>query len=543
MSLESEILRRRTFAIVSHPDAGKTTITEKFLWFGGAIREAGHVRAKTGKKFTTSDWMKIEQQRGISVSSSVLSFPYGGCQINLVDTPGHQDFSEDTYRALTAVDSALVLIDSAKGVEVQTMKLMEVCRMRKTPITVFMNKMDRDALDPLALMDEVERVLGVQCAPRTLPIGNGKAFQGVYSFIDDTVHLFRPDEADDETPQDAVAAAPSAQGNIRKVSGIHDPKLDEWFDAKYLKEFRDQAELALGAMPEFDREKYLRGEQAPVYFGSGISNFGVKHLLDSFVAVAPSPMPREAKERVVQATEEKFTGFVFKIQANTDPKHRDRIAFVRICSGKFERGGRVTHVRTGRPVRLAAPTSMMANDREVLETAYAGDIIGIHDPGLYSISDTLSETEILNFQGIPDFAPEHFSKVYLTDPLKSKQLQQGLRQLSEEGATQLFYPLSGPIPVLGVVGVLQFDVIKFRIEEEYGAKCRFEGANIWQARWVAADADAQSAADLAAFRAEHMFDLANDKAGNLVYLCPNEFRLQTVEKNYPKLRFEKFHVG
>lgn len=541
MTLEEEILRRRTFAIVSHPDAGKTTITEKFLWFGGAIREAGHVRAKTGKKFTTSDWMKIEQQRGISVSSSVLSFPYGGCQINLVDTPGHQDFSEDTYRALTAVDSALVLIDSAKGVEVQTMKLMEVCRMRKTPITVFMNKMDRDALDPLALMDEVERVLGVQCAPRTLPIGSGKAFQGVYSFIDDTVHLFRPDEEENAT---AGATKPAGhQGNIRKVSGIHDPKLDEWFDARSLREFRDQAELALGAMPEFDHEKYLRGEQAPVYFGSGIANFGVKHLLDSFVAVAPPPLPRVARERTVQATEPKFTGFVFKIQANTDPKHRDRIAFVRICSGKFERGGRVTHVRTGRPVRLAAPTSMMANDREVLETAYAGDIIGIHDPGLYSISDTLSESELINFEGIPDFAPEHFSKVYLTDPLKSKQLQQGLRQLSEEGATQLFYPLSGPIPVLGVVGVLQFDVIKFRIEEEYGAKCRFEGANIWQARWVSADADAESAAELAAFRAEHVFDLSIDKADHLVYLCPNEFRLQTVQKNYPKLRFDKFRVG
>jgi peptide chain release factor 3 len=529
MTLEEEILRRRTFAIVSHPDAGKTTITEKFLWFGGAIREAGHVRAKTGKKFTTSDWMKIEQQRGISVSSSELSFPYSGCQINLVDTPGHQDFSEDTYRALTAVDSALVLIDSAKGVEVQTMKLMEVCRLRKTPITVFMNKMDRDALDPLALMDEVERVLGVQCAPRTLPIGNGKAFQGVYSFIDDTVHLYQP-ESD------------TGEGDIRKVTGIHDPKLDEWFDAKYLREFRDQAELAMGAMPPFDREKYLRGEQAPVYFGSGISNFGVKHLLDSFVAVAPAPMSRHAREREVQATEEKFTGFVFKIQANTDPKHRDRVAFVRVCSGKFTRGERVTHVRTGRQVRLAAPTAMMANDRAVLEEAFAGDIIGIHDPGLYSISDTLSETETLNFEGIPDFAPEHFSKVYLTDPLKSKQLQQGLRQLSEEGATQLFYPLSGPIPVLGVVGVLQFDVIKFRIEEEYGAKCRFEGAAIWQARWVVAGIDAADPTELAAFRAEHLFDLALDKQGNLVYLCPNEFRLQTVEKNYPKLRFDKFHV-
>ncbi len=522
MTLEEEILRRRTFAIVSHPDAGKTTITEKFLWYGGAIREAGHVRAKAGKKFTTSDWMKIEQQRGISVSSSVLSFPYGGCQINLVDTPGHQDFCEDTYRALTAVDSALVLIDSAKGVEPQTIKLMEVCRLRKTPITVFMNKMDRDSLDPLALMDEVEKILGVRCAPRTMPIGNGKAFQGVYSFIDDSVHLFQPGAAASE---------------IRKVEGMRDPKLDEWFDAKYLTEFRDQAELASGATEPFDRARYLQGEQAPVYFGSALNNFGVKHLLDSFVAVAPPPGSRQAKEREVAAVEPGFTGFVFKIQANTDPKHRDRIAFLRICSGKFTRGDKVLHCRTGRQVRLAAPTSLMANDRTVVEDAYAGDIIGIHDPGLYGISDTLSASENLAFEGIPDFAPEHFCRVYLEDPLRSKQLQQGLRQLSEEGATQLFFPMSGPISVLGVVGVLQFDVLKFRLEEEYGAQCRFEPANIFQARWVKGDGD-----ELTAFKAEHGFDLAQDKKGNLVYLCPNEFRLQTVEKNYPKLRLDKFHV-
>ncbi len=522
MTFEQEILRRRTFAIVSHPDAGKTTITEKFLWYGGAIREAGHVRAKAGKKFTTSDWMKIEQQRGISVSASVLSFPYGGCQINLVDTPGHQDFCEDTFRALTAVDSALVLIDAAKGVEPQTIKLMEVCRLRKTPVTVFMNKLDRDSLDPLALMDEVERVLGVRCAPRTMPIGNGKRFQGVYSFLDNTVHLFQPG---------------SDAGEIRPVENMRDPRLDEWFDAQYLAEFREQAELASGALEPFDRARYLQGEQAPVFFGSAINNFGVKHLLDSFVAVAPPPLPRQAHERTVQAVEPHFTGFVFKIQANTDPKHRDRIAYVRVCSGKFARGDKVLHCRTGRQVRLAAPTALMANDRTVVEDAFAGDIIGIHDPGLYAISDTFSDSENLAFAGIPDFAPEHFCRVHLEDPLKSKQLQQGLRQLSEEGATQLFYPLGGPIPVLGVVGVLQFDVLKFRLLEEYGAQCRFEAAPIFQARWVAGDA-----AELAAFKAEHTFDLAQDKRGNLVYLCPNEFRLQTVEKNFPQLRLNKFHV-
>jgi peptide chain release factor 3 len=522
MSITEEILKRRTFAIVSHPDAGKTTITEKFLWFGKVIREAGHVRAKANKKFTTSDWMKIEQQRGISVSSSVLTFPYGGCQINLVDTPGHQDFSEDTYRALTAVDSALILIDAAKGVEPQTIKLMEVCSLRKTPVTVFMNKLDRDALDPVALMDEVERILGLKCSPMTMPIGSGKMFQGVYSFIDDSVHLFSP-----ETPE----------GEVRKVSGIDDPRLDEWFDAKYLKEFRDQADLVRGAMETFDRARYLKGELAPVYFGSAINNFGIKQLLDNFVLNAPSPMPRVAEKRVVEATEPHFTGFVFKIQANTDPKHRDRIAFIRVCSGRFERGAKVMHCRTGRQVRLAAPSSFMAQDKTVVDEAFAGDIIGIHDPGLYSISDTLSEAEILKYTGIPDFAPEHFARVYLEDPLKSKQLTQGLKQLSEEGATQLFGPVASPIPVLGVVGVLQFDVLKFRLEEEYNARCRFESAPIFAARWLRGDA-----VQIADFKSQNTHDMATDKGGNLVYLCPNEFRMTTMEKNFPKIEFAKFHL-
>ena len=520
--MTDEILKRRTFAIVSHPDAGKTTITEKFLWFGKVIREAGHVRAKANKKFTTSDWMKIEQQRGISVSSSVLSFPFGGCQINLVDTPGHQDFCEDTYRALTAVDSALVLLDAAKGVEPQTIKLMEVCRLRKSPVTVFINKMDRDSLDPVALMDEVEEILGLKCAPMTLPIGSGKMFQGVYSFIDDTVHLFSH-----ETPE----------GEIRKVDGLQDPRLDEWFHPKYLKEFRDQADLVRGAMEPFDRAKYLRGELSPVYFGSAINNFGVKQLLDSFVAYAPSPMSRRADSREVEATEPAFTGFVFKIQANTDPKHRDRIAFVRVCSGRFVRGAKVLHCRTGRQVRLAAPSTFLAQDKTVVDEAFAGDIIGIHDPGLYNISDTLSETENLHFQGIPDFAPEHFARVYLEDPLRSKQLSQGLKQLSEEGATQLFQPLASPIPVLGVVGVLQFDVIKFRLEEEYGARCRLEPAPIFAARWL----EGEDPEQIQEFRSQNTHDMAADKHGHLVYLCPNEFRLGTMEKNFRKIRFAKFH--
>jgi len=518
-----EIRKRRTFAIVSHPDAGKTTITEKFLFFGGVIREAGHVRAKAGRKYTTSDWMKIEQQRGISVSSSVLSFPYRNCHVNLVDTPGHQDFCEDTYRALTAVDSVLVLLDAAKGVEPQTIKLMEVCRLRKTPVTVFINKLDRESQDPLTLMDEVERVLGVRCSPRTLPIGSGSAFQGVYGLLDHTIHLFNRD---------------SQEAEVRQVTGFDDPQLDTWFDARSLREFRDQADLAVGALSTWDREEYLRGDLAPVYFGSAINNFGVKHLLDAFVEYAPSPMPRESSDRVVEATEEHFTAFVFKIQANTDPKHRDRIAFLRVCSGRFDRGVKVLHCRTGRQVRLAAPTQLMANEKSVVDIAYAGDIIGIHDPGLYSISDTLSDGEKLAFLGIPDFAPEHFAKVYLEDPLKSKQLDQGLNQLSEEGATQLFHPLSGRIQVLGVVGVLQFDVIKFRLEEEYGARCRLEQAPIYGVRWLEGDPAA-----LAEFKAEHTFDMATDKRDNPVYLAPNEYRLATVEKNFPKVKFHKFHQG
>lgn len=519
--ITEEILKRRTFAIVSHPDAGKTTITEKFLWYGKVIREAGHVRAKAGKKFTTSDWMEIERQRGISVSSSVLSFPYGGCQINLVDTPGHQDFCEDTFRALTAVDSALVLLDAAKGVEPQTIKLMEVCRMRKTPVTVFMNKLDRESLDPLALMDEVEKVLGLKCAPMTLPIGSGKLFQGVYSFLDGSVHFFNPE---------------TGEGEIKKVDGYRDPRMDEWFNPRYLAEFREQADLASGAMDPFDHGRYLAGDQSPVFFGSAINNFGVKHLLDSFVANAPSPMPRLAEQRKVEATEPNFTGFVFKIQANTDPKHRDRIAFVRVCSGKFVRGARVVHCRSGRQVRLAAPTTFMAQDKTVVDEAYAGDIIGIHDPGIYSISDTLSESENLKFMGIPDFAPEHFSRVYLDDPLRSKQLQQGLKQLSEEGATQLFQPVGSPIPVLGVVGLLQFDVIKSRLEGEYNARCRLEGAPIFAARWVSGDE-----AQILEFKSQNTHDLATDKHGHLVYLCPNDYRMGLMEKNFPKILFSKFH--
>ena len=518
-SLKDEIARRRTFAIISHPDAGKTTITEKFLWYGNVIREAGHVKAKANKKFATSDWMKIEQQRGISVSSSAISFPYQEKQINLLDTPGHQDFSEDTYRALTAVDSALVLLDSSKGVETQTVKLMDVCKIRKTPVIVFMNKLDLDGRDAIELMDEVQEVLGVEPCAMTLPIGNGKLFQGVYSLVDDTVHFF------EEGAQEQ---------RIEKVSGIDDPKLDEWFDEKYLAELRERAELVQGVMEPFNLEKYLAGEQGPVFFGSAMANFGIKHVLDAVCEFAPPPLPRISKEKSVDPYQSQFSGFVFKIQANTDPKHRDRVAFVRICSGKFERGSKALHCRTGKAVKLASPTSFMAKDKTIVDDAFAGDIIGIHDPGIYAIGDTLTQNEKLEYQGIPDFTPEHFVRVVLEDPLKSKQLAKGLAQLSEEGATQLFYPILSAQPVLGVVGELQFDVIHFRLKEEYNAKCRFERLGIALSRWVVGDSK-----DVEAFQDEHKADLAKDKKGRLVYLCPNEFRLNNVIDNYKNLKFEK----
>ena len=516
-TLHPEIAKRRTFAIVSHPDAGKTTMTEKFLWYGNVIREAGHVRAKANRSHTVSDWMKIEQQRGISVSSSVLNFPFDGCQFNLVDTPGHQDFCEDTYRALTAVDAALVLIDSVNGVERQTIKLMDVCRMRHTPIITFINKMDLDGRDVVELLDEIETILQIQVCPFTLPIGYGKLFKGVYGIADHTLHTFNKEEGEQQ---------------IIQLTGPDDPKLVELCGENYVAEFRQRYDLVTGAMEPFDREKYLKGEQCPVFFGSAINNFGVRQLLNAFATLAPPPMVRETNSRPVDPSDEKFSAFVFKIQANMDPKHRDRTAFLRICSGSFTRGNKVLHCRTGREIRLAAPTAFMAKDKEVIDLAWAGDIVGINDPGIFNIGDTLTDGENLQFTGIPDFAPEYFARVVLMNPLKSKQMNKGLDQLSEEGATQLYSPCKSAIPIIGVVGELQFDVLKYRLEAEYGADVSLEKIPAFGARWVTGDAN-----QVAEFLREHEHDCMHDKHGRLVCLFPNEYRMNLASKNFDKIEF------
>jgi peptide chain release factor 3 len=522
--MKKEIEKRRTFAIVSHPDAGKTTMTEKFLWYGNVIREAGHVRAKANRSHTTSDWMKIEQQRGISVSSSVINFPFAGCQFNLLDTPGHEDFCEDTYRALTAVDSALVLIDSVNGVEKQTIKLMEVCRMRQTPIITFVNKMDLDGKDAIDLLDEIEDILQIKCSPFTLPIGYGKLFKGVFSIPDNTLHTYSKEGVGQEVIQ---------------LTGIEDPELDQRFDDSDLKELRDRYNLVTGVMEKFDPKAYLKGEMCPVFFGSAISNFGVRQLLDTFADIAPGPLPRATEGEEVSPYSEDFSGFIFKIQANMDPKHRDRTAFMRICSGMFERGAKVYHCRSGRQIKLAAPTSFTAQSKTVVDQAYAGDIVGINDPGLFNIGDTLSAGKTIRFLGIPDFAPEFFGRVVLKDPLKSKQMFKGLEQLSEEGATQLFIPVRSPVPVIGVVGELQFDVLKFRIESEYGARVDLEKMPVYQARWVMA----KVSADSELFEKENIHDCVRDKHGNLVCLFPNEYKLNLAQKNYPNISFERTFEG
>lgn len=519
MTTNPEIAKRRTFAIVSHPDAGKTTITEKFLWYGKVIREAGHVRAKANRSYTVSDWMKIEQERGISVSSSVLNFPFEGCWFNLVDTPGHQDFCEDTYRALTAVDSALVLIDSVNGVEKQTIKLMEVCRMRHTPIITFINKMDLDGRPVLDLLDQIESVLKIKAIPFTLPIGVGKLFKGVYSIAENTFNVY------DEK---------SGHQEILQMQGPDDPKLVELCGENWVRQFREEYDIVTGGMDPFDRELFLAGEMCPVFFGSAVNNFGVRQLLNAFASLAPSPLPRETDKRAVLPEEPDFTGFVFKIQANMDPKHRDRTAFLRICSGEFTRGDKVLHVRSGREIRLAAPTAFLAKDKEVIDTAWAGDIVGINDPGLFHIGDTLTKGEKMNFTGIPDFAPEFFARVTLLNPLKSKQLAKGLKELTEEGATQLYQPFKSAIPVIGVVGELQFDVLKYRLLAEYGADVSLDRIPSFGVRWVVGPT-----ADVDRFVDENGIDCMRDKEDRIVCLFPNEYRLSLAVKNFPSLKFRE----
>jgi len=515
-----EALRRRTFAIISHPDAGKTTLTEKLLLFGGAIQMAGSVKSRKTTRHATSDWMALEKERGISVTSSVMQFPYDGRIVNLLDTPGHADFGEDTYRVLTAVDSALMVIDVAKGVEERTIKLMEVCRLRDTPIMTFINKLDREGKDPIELLDEVESVLGIQCAPITWPIGMGKRLKGVVHLLSGEVHLY--EQGRNFTRQDSTIFA-----------SIDDPGLEQKIGAQALAELRDELELVQGASHPFELDKYLSGEQTPVFFGSAVNNFGVQLLLDFFVRHAPSPRPRATTTRDVAPTEEPLTGFVFKIQANMDPQHRDRVAFMRICSGKFSAGMKAFHVRSGKELKLANALTFMASDREIAETAYSGDVLGIHNHGTVSIGDTFTEGEKLSFTGIPNFAPELFRRARLRDPLKLKQLQKGLAQLSEEGATQFFRPLMSNDLILGAVGVLQFDVVAYRLKDEYGVDAIFEPVAVATTRWIRCD----NARKLEEFRDKNAMNLALDAAGQLVYLAPTRINLQLAQERAPDVEF------
>ena len=519
--MTAEIHRRRTFAIISHPDAGKTTLTEKLLLFGGAIQMAGTVKGRKAARHATSDWMRLEQQRGISVTSSVMQFPYRDSIVNLLDTPGHEDFSEDTYRTLTAVDSALMVIDCAKGVEERTIKLMEVCRLRDTPIMTFINKLDREGRAPIELLDEIEKVLGIATAPVTWPIGMGRELRGIYHLLEDRIYVY-------------LAGERGRVGENQVIQGLRSEAahefLGEQFDAVV-----EEIELVKGATAVFDPAAYLAGRQTPVFFGSAISNFGVEELLATFTAHAPGPQPRETRERQVEPLEEALSGFVFKIQANMDPGHRDRIAFLRLCSGKYTRGMRLYHTRLGKEVRVADALTFMAAEREHAEEAYAGDIIGLHNHGTINIGDTFTEGEKLAFTGVPNFAPEIFRRAVLKDPLKMKALQKGLSQLCEEGATQLFKPVRNNELILGAVGQLQFEVVAFRLQDEYGVQCVFEPVSVHTARWV----DVKDPRKLEEFRVRAHDNLAVDHAGALVYLAPTRVNLQLTLERWPDVMFRE----
>ena len=518
--MRKEIEKRRTFAIISHPDAGKTTITEKLLLYGGAIQMAGSVKAKRSKKFATSDWMELEKKRGISVTSSVMKFPYLEHEINLIDTPGHQDFSEDTYRTLTAVDSVLMLLDAASGVEAQTKKLFEVCRLQKSPILAFINKMDREGRDPFDLMEEIETVLGIATFPVTWPIGMGDRFRGVYNRMTHEILIF---------DKDADRSRPVPLKNLK----LDSPEVVEELGEELASQLAEEIELLEGAGEDFDLQQYLDGKLAPVFFGSALKNFGVQTLLENIIKMAPAPLPRKAIQREVDPFEEKFSAFIFKIQANMDPSHRDRVAFMRICSGKFERGMKSFHVRGGRQQRLGRPTSFMAQDRSLVDEAFAGDIVGIHDPGVFKIGDTLTQGETLEYTGIPVFAPEHFVRVVLKDPLKSKQLGKALDQLSEEGAVQVFRPIHSNDQYLGVVGVLQFDVVQYRIEAEYGVKVQFASLPYSAARWFFASDETA----LEKFRREQSQNICLDSHKQETILMDHDWRLKYLVDRHPDVRF------
>lgn len=517
--LVNDINTRRTFAIISHPDAGKTTITEKLILLGQLIQVAGTVKGKKNDKSATSDWMSLEKERGISVTSSVMQFPYKGRTVNLLDTPGHEDFSEDTYRTLTAVDSALMVIDGAKGVEDRTIKLMNVCRLRDTPILSFVNKMDRDIRDPIELLDEVEEVLGIEAAPINWPMGMGSEFKGVYNLYTDTLHVFQPGKG-------------SVVAEDIRIEGLASDEAKALLGDEY-DNYLDEIELVRGASHEFDQAAYLAGKLTPVFFGTALANFGVREMLDGFVDWAPAPLNRSTDVREVEATESGFTGFVFKIQANMDPKHRDRIAFMRICSGTYKKGMKMRHVRLGKDVKIADAVSFLAGDRELVEEAVSGDIIGLHNHGTIQIGDTFTEGEAMTFTGIPHFAPELFRRIRLKDPMKSKQLQKGLQQLSEEGSTQVFMPQRNSDLIVGAVGVLQFDVVAYRLKDEYKVEAIYEPVNIHTARWVECD-DPKAFEE---FKRKCADNLAIDGGGHLTYLAPTRINLSLTEERHPEVRF------
>lgn len=522
MKFQEEIKRRRTFGIISHPDAGKTTLTEKLLLFGGAIQEAGAVKSNKIKKGATSDFMEIERQRGISVATSVLAFEYKKNKINILDTPGHKDFAEDTFRTLTAVDSVIVVIDVAKGVEEQTEKLVEVCRMRNIPMIVFINKLDREGKDAFELLDEIEQKLNLTVTPLSFPIGMGYDFKGIYNIWEQNVNLFTGDPRKDieETVE---------------ISDLSSKKLDTLIGEKAAGTLREELELAQGVYPEFDKEAYLAGNLQPVFFGSALNNFGVRELLDCFINIAPPPRPKESDIRKVEPSEENFTGFVFKIHANMDPKHRDRLAFIKIVSGKFERNTPYLHVRHNKKLKFSSPNAFFAERKEIVDVSYPGDIVGLHDTGNFKIGDTLTEGEELRYKGIPSFSPEHFRYINNADPMKSKQLEKGIDQLMDEGVAQLFILELNGRKVIGTVGALQFEVIQYRLEHEYGAKCTYENLNVHKACWV--DPEDPKSEEFKDFKRVKSKFLAHDKRGQLVFLADSAFSLQMAQQKYPHVKF------
>ena len=522
MSFIKEINKRRTFGIISHPDAGKTTLTEKLLLFGGAIQEAGAVKSNKIKKGATSDFMEIERQRGISVATSVLAFEYNGTKINILDTPGHKDFAEDTFRTLTAVDSVIVVIDVAKGVEEQTEKLVEVCRMRNIPMIVFIYKLDREGKDAFDLLDEIEQKLGLTITPLSFPIGMGYDFKGIYNIWEKNINLFSGD----------------SRKNIEEtieISDLNSSELNKLIGDKAAETLREEIELVEGIYPTFDKDEYLNGQLQPVFFGSALNNFGVRELLDCFIEIAPKPRPKQSEERLVKPDEKDFTGFVFKIHANMDPNHRDRLAFIKIVSGQFKRNTPYLHVRHGKKLKFSSPNAFFAEKKEIVDVSYPGDIVGLHDTGNFKIGDTLTEGETINYKGIPSFSPEHFRYINNADPLKSKQLYKGIDQLMDEGVAQLFTLELNGRKVIGTVGALQYEVIQYRLEHEYGAKCSYETLNVHKACWVEAK-DKKSEEYQEFLRVKQRY-LAKDKQGRLVFLADSAFSLQMTQQKYPNITF------